>query len=92
MSDGSVDAATIEGEIVYSKFVVKGKVYMHFVGIQAVERPNAAGIKGAICDVLKMSLGVDDETLAKKLVSIVWDVWCFCYDGKIQWCCSTTER
>ena len=53
MSDGSVDAATIEGEIVYSKFVVKGKVYMHFVGIQAVERPNAAGIKGAICDVLK---------------------------------------
>ena len=73
LSDGSVDSATIEEEIVYCKFVVKGKVYVVFIGIQSVEKPDAQNITAAIRNVLLKHLGIDEKTLNEKLISVVSD-------------------
>ena len=67
MSDGSTDSSTAEEEIVCVRFVVEGQVHVHYIGIQCVERADAASLKKAICDILKSNVGVDDEIRIKLL-------------------------
>ena len=54
MSDGSVDVATIENEVVYARYAVAGEVKCVFLSMQAVPRANAPGIYKALMDSISM--------------------------------------
>ena len=67
MSDGSVDVATIENEIIYAKYAIKGKAKTVFLSIQAVPRANAQGIYKALMNSLVFETLPQSE-IKKKIV------------------------
>ncbi|XP_045921378.1 zinc finger protein 862-like [Micropterus dolomieu] len=69
MSDGSTDSPVKEEELVYVRFCHKGKIESKFVGINAVEKADAAHISKAISDIME---GVCDEW-ESKLVALGTD-------------------
>ena len=72
MSDGSIDSSVTENEIVYIIYAIKGKIYVHFIGIQAVEKADAPHLREAIMKTCEM-YGVDAEVLRVKLVAFGCD-------------------
>ncbi|XP_013387851.1 zinc finger protein 862 [Lingula anatina] len=67
LCDGSVDVSVTENEVVYTRFCIKGKVSVYFVGMQALSRANAPGIYKAIMDSL-MFKHMPITDIEKKLV------------------------
>lgn len=71
MSDGSTDSAVMEEELLYTRVSQAGNVEVHFVGIQAVEKPNAENITAAIIRMMREVC--EDESWQKKLVACATD-------------------
>ncbi|XP_028439583.1 zinc finger protein 862-like [Perca flavescens] len=53
MSDGSTDTALMEQEMLYTRLCNRGKVEVHFVGIQDVEKADGENIAQAIDDMMR---------------------------------------
>uniref|UniRef100_A0A1A8KL82 Si:dkeyp-19e1.4 n=1 Tax=Nothobranchius kuhntae TaxID=321403 RepID=A0A1A8KL82_NOTKU len=70
MSDGSLDSAVMEEEIVYVRSASEGKVQVDFVGVKSVSKPDAANIAEAVCGMLDSEVSTDWK---KKLVAITTD-------------------
>ena len=70
MSDGSLDSAVIEEEMVYARSASEGKIKVDFVGIKAVSKPDATSIAEAVCNVMESEVSTDWKS---KLVAITTD-------------------
>lgn len=68
-SDGSTESAVLEQEILYARFSNGGKVEVHFVGIQDVEKADGEGIGQAI-DAMMQRINGEWQT---KLVACCTD-------------------
>ncbi|KAJ7998203.1 hypothetical protein DPEC_G00220160 [Dallia pectoralis] len=72
MSDGSTDSSVLEEELLYTRVSQAGKVQVHFIGIQAVEKPNAENITAAIIKMMR-EVCEDEESWQEKLVACTTD-------------------
>ena len=72
MADGSTDISTVENEVVYVHFSVKGVVHCYFLGMIPCENGRAQGIYQAIISSLNFEHLSTDDVL-KKVVSYVGD-------------------
>ncbi|CAL9685344.1 unnamed protein product [Knipowitschia caucasica] len=70
MSDGSLDSAVMEEEMVYVRSASEGKVKVDFVGVKAVSKPDAAHIAEAVCSIMDSDVSTDWKN---KLVAITTD-------------------
>ena len=59
MSDGSLDRADVEEEMVYVRSVSEGKVKVDFVGVKAVPKPDATNIAEAVFNVMDSEVSTD---------------------------------
>uniref|UniRef100_A0A1A8R1W9 Zinc finger protein 862 n=1 Tax=Nothobranchius pienaari TaxID=704102 RepID=A0A1A8R1W9_9TELE len=59
MSDGSLDSAVMEEEIVYVRSASEGKVQVDFVGVKSVSKPDAANLAEAVCGMLDSEVSPD---------------------------------
>ena len=48
LSDGSTDVSVCENEIVYSRFSIKGVIFVYFLRLIALRKADDQGIFGAI--------------------------------------------
>ena len=70
MSDGSTDTAVMEQEMQYTRLCNRGKVEVHFVGIQDVEKADGENITQAIDNMMREVCG---EEWQAKLVACATD-------------------
>ncbi|KAK9972414.1 hypothetical protein ABG768_025721, partial [Culter alburnus] len=70
MSDGSTDTAVMEQEMLYTRLCNRGKVEVHFVGIQDVEKADGENIAQAIDNMMREVCG---EEWQAKLVACATD-------------------
>ncbi|XP_032362926.1 zinc finger protein 862-like [Etheostoma spectabile] len=70
MSDGSLDSAVMEEEMVYVRSASEGKVKVDFVGVKAVSKPDATNIAEAVCSIMESGVSTDWKN---KLVAITTD-------------------
>ena len=70
MSDGSLDSAVIEEEMVYVRSASEGKVKVDFVGVKAVSKPDAMNIAEAVCSIMETEVSTDWKN---KLVAFTTD-------------------
>lgn len=70
MSDGSLDSAVMEEEIVYVRSASDGKVKADFVGVKAVSKPDATNIAEAVCSIMDSEVSTDWKN---KLVALTID-------------------
>lgn len=70
MSDGSLDRAVNEEEMVYVRSASEGTIKVDFVGIKAVSKPDATSIAEAVCNVMESEVSTDWK---RKLVAITTD-------------------
>ena len=70
MSDGSLDSAVMEEEIVYVRSASEGKVKVDFVGVKAVSKLDATNIAEAVCSIMDSEVSTDWEN---KLVALTTD-------------------
>lgn len=70
MSDGSLDSAVMEEEMVYVRSASEGKVKVDFVGVKAVSKPDATNIAEAVCSIMESGVSTDWKD---KLVAITTD-------------------
>ena len=68
ISDGTTDVAVIEAEILYIRYAVSGVITTTFVGIDNVEKADAASIKRAIDGIIERYLQIPRRVLIQKLV------------------------
>lgn len=62
MSDSSTDSSGMEEELVYVRFAKAGKIVVCFVGVQAVDKPDATHITEAITSLMETVSGNEDGT------------------------------
>ncbi|XP_070560509.1 zinc finger protein 862-like isoform X1 [Ptychodera flava] len=72
LSDGSVDVATIENEVVYGRFAIKGEVKTVFLAMQSVARANAPGIYKALMKSLVFE-NISLQQMQQKIVGFGCD-------------------
>lgn len=72
MADGSTDISTVENEVVYIHFCIKGTVHCYFLGMMPCANGTALGIYDAIQGALKFEKLSSDD-IKKKMVSYVGD-------------------
>ncbi|XP_032364193.1 zinc finger protein 862 [Etheostoma spectabile] len=70
MSDGSLDSAVMEEEMVYVRSASEGKAKVDFVGVKAVSKPDATNIAEAVCSIMESGVSTDWKN---KLVAITTD-------------------
>ncbi|KAK0140097.1 Zinc finger protein 862 [Merluccius polli] len=70
MSDGSLDSAVMEEEMVYVRSASEGKVKVDFVGVKAVSKPDATNIAEAVCSIMDSEVSSDWKN---KLVALTTD-------------------
>ena len=71
MSDGSLDSAVMEEEMVYVRSAGEGKVEVDFVGVKTVSKPDATNIAEAVCSVMDSEVSTDWKN---KLVALTTSV------------------
>ncbi|KAK7157275.1 hypothetical protein R3I93_008680 [Phoxinus phoxinus] len=70
MSDGSLDSAVMEEEMVYVRSASEGKVKVDFVGVKAVSKPDRQPLAEAVCSIMESGVSTDWKN---KLVAITTD-------------------
>ena len=73
MCDGSVDVATIENEVVYARYAIKGEVKTVFLSMQSVPRANAPGIYKALMDSIGTFKTIPKSEIQDKLIGFGCD-------------------
>ena len=70
MSDGSLNSAVMEEEMIYIRSASEGKVKVDFVGVKAVSKPDATNIAEAVCSIMDSEVSTDWKD---KLVALTID-------------------
>ncbi|XP_028604348.2 sperm flagellar protein 2 isoform X1 [Podarcis muralis] len=70
ISDGVTDSTIREAALVYVRFALQGKIHCQIVGVQSVDKRDAAAVKNAIVQTLQTSLQLNlpNQDWARKLV------------------------
>lgn len=70
MSDGSLDSAVMEKEMVYVRSASEGKVKVDFVRVKAISKSDATNIAEAVCSIMDSEVSTDWKN---KLVALTTD-------------------